>query len=97
MAKNTWIHPYGEKMLEDVKFLLFGRGVGILNPKLAESPDLEESILGLIEAGVEVSACVSIAEPLGLTVEAESLGVKLVHASQYVAEKVSEGYTVMNF
>ena len=62
MAKNTWTHPYGEKMLDDVKVLLFGRGVGIINPKLAES-----------------------------------LGVKLVHASQYVAEKVSEGYTVMNF
>jgi hypothetical protein len=97
MAKNTWTHPYGEKILDDVKVLLFGRGVGIINPKLAESPEFEESILELNEVGVEVAACVSIAEPLGLMEEAESLGVKLVHASQYVAQKVSEGYTVMNF
>jgi hypothetical protein len=97
MAKNTWTHPYGEKMLDDVKVLLFGRGVGIMNPKLAESPEFEESILDLNEAGVEVAACVSIAEPLGLKEEAENLGVKLVHASQYVAERVSEGYAVMNF
>ena len=97
MAKNTWTHPYGEKMLDDVKVLLFGRGVGIMNPKLAESPEFEESILDLNEAGVEMAACVSIAEPLGLKEEAENLGVKLVHASQYVAERVSEGYTVMNF
>ena len=97
MAKNTWTHPYGEKILDDVKVLLFGRGVGIINSKLAESPEFEESILELNDVGVEVAACVSIAEPLGLIEEAKSLGIELVHASQYVAEKVGEGYTVMNF
>ncbi len=97
MAKNTWTHPYGERLLDDVRVLLFGRGVGIINPKLAESPEFEESIHGLVDVGVEVAACVSIAEPLDLVGEAESLGVKLVHASKYVAERVSEGYTVMNF
>jgi hypothetical protein len=97
MAKNTWIHPYGDARLESVKVLLFGRGVSLLNPKLPESPEYEESILELVDAGVEVSACISIAEPQGLVGEAENLGVRLVHASQYLIDRVNEGYTIMNF
>jgi hypothetical protein len=77
--------------------LLFGEGVQILNSKLHDSPEFEEAIIALKESGVEVAACISIAEPLGLKMEANTLGVKLVHASEYVARLVSEDYTVMNF
>ena len=97
MARNTWTHPYSEKLLDEVKVLLFGEGVQILNSKLHDSPEFEEAIIALKESGVEVAACVSIAEPLGLKMEANTLGVKLVHASEYVARLVSEDYTVMNF
>ncbi len=97
MALNTWIHPYGPRLLEDVKVLLFGLGVSIVNPSLPDSPEFHDALEKLGEAGIEVSACISIAEPLGLIEEMESLGIKLVHASAYVAEKVSQGYTVMNF
>lgn len=51
----------------------------------------------LVDAGVEISACISIAEPQGLVGEAENLGVRLVHTSQYLIDRVNEGYTIMNF
>lgn len=97
MARNTWIHPYSEKLLDEVKVLLFGEGVQILNSKLPDSPEFEEAIIALKESGVDVVACISIAKPLGLEKEANSLGVRLVHASEYVARLVNEDYAVMNF
>lgn len=97
MARNTWTHPYEDEKLESVKVLLFGKGVGIVNQKLEESPVFEESLLGLKEIGVEVSACVSITEPLGLVDEMNNLGIQLVHASQYMIKHVNQGYQIMNF
>jgi hypothetical protein len=39
----------------------------------------------------------SIAIRLGLEEETRSLGVECVHASVYVAQCVSEGFTIMTF
>jgi len=97
MALNTYKHPYGEKILDDVKVLLFGMGVSIVNPNMPFYEEFRERLLSLNEVGVEVASCVSICKPLGLVEESEKLGIKMVHASVYVAERVSEGYTVMNF
>ncbi len=97
MALNTFIHPYGERVLDDVRVLLFGAGVGIVDPHGPYCEEFGERLLALEQAGVEVAACVSIAEQLGLVEEFESRGIELVHASAYVAERVGEGYEVMNF
>lgn len=97
MALNTYTHPYGEKILDDVKALLFCGGVSIVDPGNPHYGEFRERLLALKNAGVEVASCVSIAKPLGLEEETESLGINLVHASVYVSERVSEGYTVMTF
>ena len=97
MALNAYTHPYGERVLDDVKVLLFCGGVSIVDPGAPSHEELRQRLRDLREAGVEVASCVSIAEPLGLVGESEALGVKLVHASVYVAEKVRDGYTIMTF
>jgi len=97
MALNTFKHPYGEKILDDVKVLLFCGGVSIVDPGCPHHKEFREKILNLKRAGIEVVSCVSIAKPLGLEQEYETLGIELVHASVFVAEKVSEGYTIMTF
>ena len=97
MALNTYTHPYGEKLLDDVKVLLFCGGVSIVDPEASHYEDFKERLLDLEKAGVETASCVSIAEPLGLEKETEKLGIKLVHASVYVAQSVSEGYTIVSF
>jgi hypothetical protein len=50
-----------------------------------------------VNAGVEVVSCISVARPLGLEDETIALGVRLVHASVYVAECVDEGFTIITF
>ena len=97
MALNTFTHPYGEKILDDVKVLLFCGGVKIVDPNAPHYNEFRERLLDLRKAGIEVASCVSIAKPLGLEQKTEALGIKLVHASVYVAESVSEGYTIMTF
>jgi hypothetical protein len=97
MALNIHTHPYGEKILDEVKVLLFCGGVGIVDPASPHSQELSERLIELVGAGVEVVSCVSIAGALGLEEETTVLGIKLVHASIYVAERVSEGYEVINF
>lgn len=97
MALNTFIHPYGEQLLDDVEVLLFAEGVGIVDPNAPNVEEYRERLLHLEQAGVKVVACISIAENIGLVEEYEALDIELVHASAYVAQKVSEGYTIMTF
>jgi len=97
MALNSYIHPYGERMLDDVRVLLFADGVGVVNSELPGHERFVERLNHLEQVGVEVVACVSIASELGLVDEYRRLGIPLVHASAYVAERVSEGFTVLTF
>jgi hypothetical protein len=97
MALNTHSHPYGEKILEDVKVLLFCGGVSIVDPASPHATEFRERLGELVGAGVEVASCISIAGPLGLEEETTALGIRLVHASVYVAERVDEGYTIITF
>jgi hypothetical protein len=97
MALNIHSHPYGEKILEEVKVLLFCGGVSIVDPASSHSSEFRERLGELVGAGVEVASCISIARPLGLEEGTRELGIKMVHASVYVAERVSEGYTVITF
>ncbi len=97
MALNTHSHPYGEKILEDVKVLLFCGGVSIVDPASPHATEFRERLGELVGAGVEVASCISIAGPLGLEEETTALGIKLVHASVYVAQRVGEGYTIITF
>ena len=97
MALNIHSHPYGEKMLEDVKVLLFCGGVSIVDPASPHATEFRERLGELVNAGVEVASCISITGPLGLEEETTELGIRLVHASVYVAERVDEGYTIITF
>ena len=97
MALNTYTHPYGEKILDNVKVLLFCEGVSIVDQGSSHYKEFNEKLHDLVEAGVEVASCISIAKPLGLEEITKAKGITLVHASVYVAEQVSEGYTIMTF
>ena len=97
MALNIHSHPYGEKILEEVKVLLFCGGVSIVDPTSSHFSEFRERLGELAGAGVEIASCISIAKPLGLEEETTALGIRLVHASVYVAERVSEGFTIITF
>jgi hypothetical protein len=97
MALNTFTHPYGEKLIDEVRVLLFCDGVKQVDPAHRHYSDVKERIDDLVNAGIEVVSCVSIAEPYGLLEASKSLGVECVHASAYVAQCVSEGFTTMTF
>ena len=77
--------------------LLFCDGVKIVDPSNRYYSEIRERLLALKEAGIEVVSCISIAEPLGLLDESNSLGIKCVHASAYVARCVHEGFTTLSF
>lgn len=97
LALHTHKHPYGEKIIEDVRVLLFGMGCTIVNPKMPYYIEFKPRLQTLTDEGVEVATCVSIVKELGLEEESRSLGLKLVHASVYTSQCVSEGYTIMTF
>jgi hypothetical protein len=97
IALNTFIHPYGDKELDDVCVLLFARGITIVDPKTPGFAEFRQRIEALRKAGVEVVGCISGLQELGLEKEAEALGIKPVHASVYVSTHTSEGYTIMTF
>lgn len=97
MAFNIYTHPYGEKILDDVRVLLFCDGVKIVDPNNRHYEEFSKRLLDLTKVGVEVTSCVSIAEPLGLFEDTISLGIECVHASVYVAQSVREGFTIITF
>lgn len=97
LALNAHRHPYGEKLVDDVRVLLFGLGCSIVNPKMPYYETFRERIEALTDAGVEVATCVSIVKQISLEEESQVLGIKLVHASVYTAQCVKEGYTIMTF
>ena len=97
MALNSYTHPYGEKVLDDVRMLLFADSVGIVDCRMPDYERFVERLNHLEQAGVEVVACVSIASQLGLMDEYRRMRIPLVHASAYLAERVSEGFTVIAF
>ncbi len=97
MALNTFTHPYGEKLIDQVRVLLFCDGVKLVDPSSRYYTEVKERIDDLVNAGINVVSCVSIAEPYGLVEENKLLGIECVHASAYVAQCVSEGFTTMTF
>ena len=97
MAHNTFTHPYGERIIDEVRVLLFCDGVKLVDPSNRHHSKIKERIEDLINAGIEIVSCVSIAEPNGLVDVTNSLGIKCVHASAYVAQCVSESFTTMTF
>jgi hypothetical protein len=97
MALNTFTHPYGDKLIDEVRVLLFCDGVKLVDSSNKCYSEVKQRLDDLLRVGIEVVSCVSIAEPLGLVDETKSLGVKCVHASAYVAQSVSEGFSTLTF
>jgi len=97
LALNAYRHPYGEKLVDDVKVLLFGLGCSIVNPKMPYYDAFKERLDALTNAGVDVATCVTIVNQLNLEEESKALGIELVHASVYTSQCVRNGYTVMTF
>ncbi|MFC1802895.1 DsrE family protein [Thermoproteota archaeon] len=97
MALNTFTHPYGDKLIDEVRVLLFCDGVKLVDPSHRYYSEVKERLSDLVNAGVEVASCISIAEPLGLVDESNSLGIECVHASAYVANCVHDGFNTLSF
>ncbi len=97
LALNAYRHPYGEKLVDDVKVLLFGRGCVIVNPKTPYYDGFKERLDALTDAGVDVVTCVTIVKQLNLEDESKALGIELVHASVYTSQCVADGYAIMTF
>jgi hypothetical protein len=97
MAFNIFTHPYGEKILDDVRVLLFCDGVKIVDPNNRHYKEFSKRLLDLTKSGIEVTSCISIADPLGLVEDTISLGIECVHASVYVAKSVRDGFTIISF
>ncbi len=97
MAHNTFTHPYGEQLIDEVRVLLFCDGVKLVDPSSRYYSEIKQRVEDLLQVGIEVVSCVSIAEPLGLVDLSNSLGVECVHASAYVAQSVSEGFNTITF
>lgn len=97
MALNTFTHPYGEKLIDEVRVLLFCDGVKIVDPSNRYYDEIRKRLQDLNQAGIEIASCISIAKPLGLMDNTNSLGIECVHASAYVAKCVHEGFTTITF
>lgn len=97
MALAIHNHPYGDKILDEVKVLLFCGGVKNVDPSSRHYDELSRMFRDLLKAGVEVVSCVSIAKPLGLEEDTRFLGIKCVHASVYVAQSISDGFRIISF
>jgi hypothetical protein len=97
MALNTYTHPYGEKILDDIRVLLFCDGVKVVDPSTPHYGEYRDRLIDLRKVGIDVASFTLIAEPLGLVKDTESLGIELVHTSEYVARSISEGFTALTF
>ncbi|WP_309493527.1 DsrE family protein [Candidatus Hecatella orcuttiae] len=81
--------------LREIRLLFYGSGVEWLALDLSgEVKDLLEEVKGL---GVEIAACSANVRELGLDLDVQEQGVKIVGAPIYIADRLSEGFTIMTF
>jgi hypothetical protein len=79
-----------------VELLLLGQGVELLRSNQKNSPQFEQQLAGLREAGVQVAACEVSLESLGLTKD-QMFDADVVKGGLEVATRLSEGWHVLTF
>jgi hypothetical protein len=93
LALNT----HRTTMLEEVRVLLFGAGVKVLDPIVDEDGVLSDLLRRLVTEGVGVAACSGSLLELGLGGEARALGVTPAGAQVYLAARINAGVAVVTF
>ncbi len=84
-------------MLDEVRVLLFGRGVRVLDAETDERGRFSELLERLAECEVEVVACTGSLLEQGLGGAARDAGVAAAGAQVYVAGRIAEGFSVVTF
>jgi hypothetical protein len=79
-----------------VKLLLLGQGVEVLRSNQKNSPQFEQQLAGLREAGVEIAVCEVSLESLGLTKD-QMFEAEAVKGGVEVANRLQEGWHVLTF
>ncbi|BBE42323.1 hypothetical protein [Conexivisphaera calida] len=79
---------------EDLKVIFFGPSEEYLGSLGGQ--DLE-NLRSLIDSGAVDSACVSVAEKLGVKEKLSALGLKLYPAGEALSKYVNSGYQVISF
>lgn len=79
-----------------VELLLLGPGVEILRSNQKSSPQFEQALTALREAGVQVAVCEVSLESLGLT-EDQRFEAETVKGGVEVATRLQAGWNVLTF
>jgi len=79
-----------------VELLLLGQGVEVLRSNQKNSPQFEQQLAGLREAGVRVAVCEVSLESLGLTKD-QMFEADAVKGGIEVATRLQEGWHVLTF
>ncbi len=82
------------KRYEDLKVLFFGPSEEYLGD--LKGQDLE-NLRYLISSGAVDSACVSVAEKMGVKEKLQSMGINLYPAGEVLAKYLNAGYQVITF
>jgi len=79
-----------------VELLLLGPGVEILRSNQKNSPQFDQALSALREAGVQVTVCEVSLESLGLTKD-QMFGAEKVKGGVEVATRLQAGWQVLTF
>lgn len=79
-----------------VELLLLGPGVEVLRSNQKNSPQFEQQLAGLREAGVRITVCEVSLESLGLTKD-QMFECETVKGGVEVATKLAEDWNVLTF
>lgn len=83
------------KFLAEIRLLFYGSGVEWLALDLTgEVKELVDEVKSL---GVEIAACSANVRELGLDLDVQEQGAKMVGAPIYIADRLSEGFSIMTF
>ncbi|MFQ6121456.1 MAG: DsrE family protein [Dehalococcoidales bacterium] len=85
VAKNKW--------MDEVKVIIFGP-----SEKLAAySPEVQEKLKELREAGIEIIACKWYADRMNITGMLEEAGIKVVFVGSIISQLLKDGWAPLTF
>lgn len=85
------------EILDEVRVLLYGGGVWVLDPEVDEEDRFADLLRRLIGEGVEVVACSGNLLKAGLGAAARRSGVPPAGAQVYLSARIAEGASVVTY
>lgn len=84
-AKNKW--------MDEVRVIIFGPAEKVA----AYSPEVQEKLKELQEAGVEIMACKWCADRMNITGILEEAGIKVVYVGSIISQLLKDGWASLTF